>query len=172
MPSLDLMGAVSSGWVSFMIMCAFTFTDKKQHFWLNMPWWVRLGLYSTATAFMIRSVNLFTIMTSEPPGPGRVNLWGLLTQIALAYTATAFVVWGGFFNRLPRFAWVRLRLARDEIKHGGKQFVVSMNQSQLEAFALARGATINAIRPEDVDIIKTPLAVVPEKLLKDEHVIH
>lgn len=106
---LDLNVAVAI-FVGLMALCAFILdiiTSPHATGWMALPPLIRWQVRITATVFMIRSVDLFSLAKEPGPVIGQVNWLAFFSSFCMACTVVSLTFYAAR-NKLPGRAWERL----------------------------------------------------------------
>lgn len=89
-------------------------TSPKHKAWLNLPAYVRWGVFFTACLMVYRGMNLFGLST-RPERLGHANIESLLSLIFVTYTITALAV-HVISRTYPARLWDRMRFFESVMK--------------------------------------------------------
>jgi len=141
--SLDIAAGIMTGMFTMCMVCLFLLSSKNRHNWIPLPGYIRWGCLATGFAFMIRSVNFFSIEGDETVS-GHINIWGVVAFIPLTYLGIS-VVW--FLGRkyLPEKSWDRLVYAFKDMNTNPDHVPVML--SKTEVVDITRAYGIPATKP-------------------------
>lgn len=92
-------------------------TTPKHKVWLNLPEYVRVGIFFTACLMIYRGMNLVGLST-KPESFGHANVESLLSLVFVTYTITAIAA-HVLSRTYPARLWDRMRFFESVMKCRG-----------------------------------------------------
>jgi hypothetical protein len=132
---LDILAGIFTGWVAFCIFGLHVVSSPRHNQWMSIPECVRVGLLITGTTFVWRSVNFFSIASTNAD-TGKINAEGMLALISIAYLCTAST-WAVVSYHMPSAAWTKLSMFIRQARRGEVPAV--MTTSEVAELAKSRG---------------------------------
>jgi hypothetical protein len=115
--NLDLIAGCLCILLSTACFAIHIMTSPKHRVWLNLPEYVRGGIFLTGTLMVFRGINFIGMSDKPIDRLGHINAEGLLPLIVLTYTLTALSV-HILRQTYPSRVWDRLRFFEHRASHG------------------------------------------------------
>lgn len=93
MIDLDLLGGLFTAGIAVALIFIHSMTSAKHGRWINIPNYVRFGIFLLIAAAVIRSVNFFTLSQTTLIQRGHVNLEGVFLFAVCLYVAITGAYW-------------------------------------------------------------------------------
>lgn len=117
MLNLDILASVFCIILAMSCFAIHILTSPRHRVWLNLPEYVRGGIFVTGALMFFRGINFYGLAANPTVPLGHVNIEGLMPLIVLTYTMTALSV-HVIRQTYPGRLWDRLRFFESVAKHG------------------------------------------------------
>lgn len=150
--NLDLIAAAVVGWLAVALFTLHVLSSQKRQHWVNLPKYVRHGLWVAGAVCMVRSVNLFTLADRVPPARGQVNWEGFALLLALTYVFSSLAVWAAL-KYAPPIVWEKLRWVEQRERANPQAVTLVLEPHEFERLALKDDMLTNGLIPPGIEMV-------------------